>query len=182
MKTSDQRIIFYSYRKDYIQRVAASGRSGVCVWGLITKQGLGPLVRIEGRFTSSSYCSILDDVMVPYLLDGPFPEGDYVFQHDNSPIHSSRKVTSFLEERGINVLEWPPQSPDLNVIENVWGLLKSALAGRSLHGLSADNLWLVIKEEWEKLRRDTSLTAALYQSLPARMAAVMASSGDSTKY
>ncbi|KAH6938430.1 hypothetical protein HPB50_009172 [Hyalomma asiaticum] len=76
---------------DVAAAVEVATMPGVCVWGLITKEGLGPMVRIEGRFTFSSYCSILDDVMVPYLLDCPFPEGDYVFQHDNSPIHSSRK-------------------------------------------------------------------------------------------
>ncbi|KAL3225679.1 hypothetical protein MRX96_025714 [Rhipicephalus microplus] len=103
--------------------------------------------------------------MLTYLLDGPFLEGDYVFQHDNSAIHSSKKVKSFLQERGINVLECPPQSPGLNVVENVWGLLQSALAGRSLHGPSADNLWLFIEKEWETFKRNTSLTTAFYQSI-----------------
>nr|XP_054923107.1 uncharacterized protein LOC129382906 [Dermacentor andersoni] len=59
------------------------------------QKGLRPLVRIEDRFTSAAYCSFLDDVMVSYLLNGPFPEGDYIFQQDNSPIHTSGRVTSF---------------------------------------------------------------------------------------
>ncbi|KAH6926335.1 hypothetical protein HPB50_017323 [Hyalomma asiaticum] len=170
------------YRPEYLQRVAASGLSAVCVWGLVTKEGLGPLVRIEDRYTSEGYCAILDDVMVPYLLNGPFREGDYVLQQDNSPVHTSRRVTRFFEDRGINTLSWPPQSPDLNIIENVWGLLKTALARWSLHGLSADDLWGAIKEEWERLRSDSSLTAALYNSLPSRMAAVVAANGDATRY
>ncbi|KAH6920207.1 hypothetical protein HPB50_028806 [Hyalomma asiaticum] len=53
---------------------------------------------------------------------------------------------------------------------------------RSLHGLSADDLWGAIKEEWERLRSDSSLTAALYNSLPSRMAAVVAANGDATRY
>lgn len=175
-------MLLYSYRPEYLQRVAASGRSAVCVWGFVTKEGLGPLVRIEDRYTSEGYCAILDDVMVSYLLNGPFREGDYVLQQDNSPVHTSRRVTRFFEDRGINTLSWPPQSPDLNIIENVWGLLKTALARRSLHGLSADDLWGAIKEEWERLRSDSSLTAALYNSLPSRMAAVVAANGDATRY
>lgn len=169
------------YSPEYPQEVAASGRSAVFVWGLVTKEGLGPLVRIEDTYTSECYCSILDDVMVPYLLEGPFPEGDYILQQNNSPVHRSRKVTTFLENRGINILSWPPQSPDLNIIESVWDLMKTALQSRSLHGVSADDLWEAINEEWERLRSDRSLTADLYNSLPSIMAAVVAANEDATR-
>ena len=66
---------FYSYNPDYIHHVAASGRCAVNVWGMITRQGLGPLVRMEERFTSRVYAAMIDDVMVPYSLEGPFPVG-----------------------------------------------------------------------------------------------------------
>ncbi|KAH7932903.1 hypothetical protein HPB49_004675 [Dermacentor silvarum] len=80
------------YMPEFIQRVAASGRSAVSVWGAITFQGLGPLVRIEGRFNADSYYSILDDVLLPYLVEGPtFPDNEFILQHDNSPIHKARK-------------------------------------------------------------------------------------------
>ncbi|KAH6948092.1 hypothetical protein HPB50_022817 [Hyalomma asiaticum] len=47
---------------------------------------------------------------------------------------------------------------------------------------NTDDLWGAIKEEWERLRSDSSLTAALYNSLPSRMAAVVAANGDATRY
>nr|XP_037270948.1 uncharacterized protein LOC119163114 isoform X4 [Rhipicephalus microplus] len=168
------------YSPKYPLEVAASDRSAVFVWGLVTKEGLGPLVLIKDTYTSECYCSILDDVMVPYLSEGPFPEGDYILQQNNSPVHRSRKVTTFLENRGINILSWPPQSPDLNIIESVWDLMKTALQSRSLHGVSADDLWEAINEEWERLRSDRSLTADLYNSLPSIMAAVVTANEEAT--
>lgn len=138
---------FSRYMPEFVQRVSASGRSSVSVWGAITSTGLGPLVKIENRFTSDMYCSILDDVMLPYLFGGPFPDGNFILQHDNSPIHKSRKVAAFLDSRQVHVLEWPAQSPDLNIIENVWGHLKVSMARRQLHGLSAEALWVAVEEE-----------------------------------
>jgi transposase len=34
-------------------------------------------------------------------------------------IHSAKKVKKWVEEPGIEVLEWPPYSPDLDPIKNL---------------------------------------------------------------
>lgn len=45
------------------------------MWGAISKDGLGPLVRLDGRFNAATYKDLLDTVMLPYALDGPFRDG-----------------------------------------------------------------------------------------------------------
>jgi predicted CoA-binding protein len=40
-----------------------------------------------------------------------------VFQHDNDPKHTSNLVKDYLKEQDYKVMEWPPQSQDLNPIE-----------------------------------------------------------------
>lgn len=44
--------------------------------GAVTKDGLGPLVRVHSRFTAESYCSILDDVALPFFGGEAFADGD----------------------------------------------------------------------------------------------------------
>ena len=47
----------------------------------------------------------------------------FIFQYDNDPKHTAHEVKSYLErkktDRTLTVMDWPPQSPDLN-IEAVW--------------------------------------------------------------
>lgn len=58
----------------------------------------GPLVRIDGKLTASRYSSLLQDTMLPYVLDGPIPNGCFLFQQNKSPMRMACQVTILLED------------------------------------------------------------------------------------
>ncbi|KAH7956358.1 hypothetical protein HPB52_008594 [Rhipicephalus sanguineus] len=163
------------YRPEYTQNVLSSGRCSVSVWGAISKGGLGPLVRIEGTFNASSYCDIVNKTLVPYALDGPFPDGFYWLQHDRSPVHTARLAEAALDSCGVL-----RRGADLNPIENVWGLIKRCLGAQSRRLPNADALCRSIQEAWEALSREPETTRALYASMPRRIAEVIAAEGHYT--
>lgn len=62
------------------------------MWGAISKDGLGPLVRLDGRFNAATYKDLLDTVMLPYALDGPFRDGVFFTNMTAAPstlLHAS---------------------------------------------------------------------------------------------
>ena len=54
------------------------------------------------------------------------------FQHDGAPSHYTRHVMQHLNDtfpnrwigRG-NTINWPPRSPDLTLLDFLWGMMKS---------------------------------------------------------
>ncbi|KAH6946194.1 hypothetical protein HPB50_012082 [Hyalomma asiaticum] len=165
-----------------MKSVLSSGRCSVSVWGAISRRGLGPLVRIDGSFTAAYYTSLIQYTLVPYVLDGPFPDGLNLFQQDRSPVHMAHRVTAALENLAVPTLQWQPNGADMNPIENVWGLIKSRLSKRKLSRATADALWAAISEEWELLRARPEIVAALYDSMPRRVAEVISVNGNFTHY
>ena len=51
--------------------------------------------------------------------------GDYIFQQDNASIHVSKRAKIWFEANSVNLLDWPARNPDLNPIENLWGISSS---------------------------------------------------------
>ena len=78
--------------------------------------GIGNLVRIDGGLDAELYCKILEEDLPSSVEFYGDELKNYIFQHDNDPKHTSKKVKKWLADNEIEVLEWPAQSPDLNPI------------------------------------------------------------------
>ena len=100
------------------------------------------------------------------------------FLHDNDKKFTSGLVRKWCFDNGIQCLDFPPYSPDLNPIEHIWVDLKKAVEKRNPQSLS--DLKQIIKEEWDKL--SASRCAKLISSMEKRCENVIANHGFRTKY
>ena len=83
------------------------------VWGGISHGVKTPLVVIQGNLTAVRY-----QVLMPHVL--PLVNAhNLTFQHDNARPHVARVCRDFLNQNNVQVLDWPPYSPDLNPIEHL---------------------------------------------------------------
>lgn len=148
------------------------------IWGAITAAGRGPLwfMPANSTITAAVYLDMLKKKL-PYWLRH---HNSTIFQHDGAPAHNAKSVKSWLVEQSIDLLApWPGSSPDLNPIENCWAVLKKNVA--ALKPTSQSDLHDKIKRVWcQEITAD--YCAALINSMPARLEAVIQAKGGPTKY
>jgi transposase len=105
------------------------------------------------RLTSESYVVRCLKVAVP-LLTGR------VLMQDGAKPHTATNTISFLNSVNVDVLpRWPPNSPDLNPIEELWGVLNRRVA--QFHPHTREELELAVKLCWGGLGQDEVNTFCL---------------------
>ena len=149
----------------------------VQAWGAISYYGKSQLKVVSGSMKSEKYQNdILGDIKLQCECVA-FPSKEYIFQQDKAPCHWSKSTLRYIPERGVNVLDWPGNSPDLNPIEEVWNIMKKK-SGKLPN--NRKRLWDNICNLWYSIPRETVMK--LYDEMPSRVEAVCKAKGGSTMY
>ncbi|RCN46359.1 hypothetical protein ANCCAN_07653 [Ancylostoma caninum] len=119
------------------------------IWGGISARGRTHLAILPGhvRINSRIYCNIIERCLLPFIRK--VHNGFAQIVQDNAPAHTSRFTVEKFREWGLSSVEWPPESPDLNPIELVWGRMKTAIRSQRIRNLS--DLKTAIKRNWNTL-------------------------------
>lgn len=161
------------YKKNYTCKTVRYCKYSLLVWGAIKADGTKVLIKCPNRLDSLGYQGVLDEGLQSIYCTNS------IFMQDGAPCHRSASTINYLDSKGVCMLsDWPSQSPDLNIIENLWSILKDRISRRLPR--TADELWTITFEEWMNI--DSDLIIRLYESIPKRLQLVIKAKGHGIKY
>ena len=175
---------FHSYwhdlrKEEKLMSRRVHGGASLMVWAAFCFHGKTQIVMRPCKGDSAVYQRLLERHLVPFIRE--LGGGQWTFQQDGASVHRSASTMDWLKDRNIVVLEWPALSPDLNPIENLWGILVRLVydQGRRQFNTVKD-LEKAVVRSWNLIHR--SELEKLAESLSRRMFQVINKNGASTSY
>lgn len=160
------------FKESYLHQQKVSGRFSLHIWGCI---GFSNILHFITRKTLNGK-HFTNKILKTYFSD---KDKDFILIQDNSPVHTAKNVQNWLANH-ITVLDFPPYSPDLNPIENLWGKMEYDTKTRI--SSCKDDLREIVKEAYNKIVLDGKYIKKLMRSMPRRLQAVIRLDGAITKY
>ena len=127
-------------------------KNSIMVWGTVSSAGLIDLQLCSKTLNSDEYIKIITKFIAK--VSKYHPENKFFLIQDNATCHVSNKTLEFLAYNNISTLDWPPSSPDLNIIENVWKMLSDNVYANEKIFSNKSSLWDVLQVEFYKLDKE----------------------------
>ena len=117
------------------------------VWGALSKKGFFMhIYRNNANFNSELYQDTLA-YFIPYA-NKLYPDG-WILEQDGATPHTAASTQEYLSGHGIQLLQSPPNSPDLWTIENVWQIFKHEIEKKIRKILTnLDNMLGIVAQFW----------------------------------
>jgi hypothetical protein len=142
------------------------------VWGAIAIGFKSELLIFNTPINSDTYTAMLETNFIEHA-NQVFGEQEWVLVQDGATCHTSDKTINRLSDKCIICPEWPPNSPDLNPIEMIWGIIKQQL--NLSHNTSRDQAISEIRGIWNNIRQEAINT--LCAAFPLRIDMVFSARG-----
>ncbi len=149
----------------------------VMIWAAMSSAGVGPLCFLKSTVNAAIYQEIFRALHASFCWQALW-RCCFIVQRDLAPAHTAKGTKSWFNDHGVTVLDWPANSPDLNPIENLRGIVKRKM--RDTRPNNADDLKAAIKETWASI--PPQQCHKLITSMPRRIEAVIKAKGAPTKY
>ena len=167
-------IKFWAKSKDKPHKKMAKKRPSIMVWGALSLKGLY-ITTLDGNINSEKYFQLVSD-FIPFA-NALYPDG-WVLQQDGARPHTSKKTLELFQEKSIQKMQWPVNSPDLSPIKNMWFIMKTHI--EKVSPATLGELKLSIKSIAESISRQTQVN--LVNSIPRRLQLCIAYRGGVPPY
>ncbi len=100
------------------------------IWAAMSSPGVGPLCFMKSTVNTAIYQDILEPFMLP-SADKLYGDAELIFKQDLTPAHTAKGTKSWFNDHGVTVLDRPANLPDLNLIDNLWGIVKRKMRNQT---------------------------------------------------
>lgn len=162
--------------EENILPLVCHGGGGVMFWGCVSWNGTGPLVAVHDHIRGDNYAQLLLN-NIPQVMNNLNTQAAY-FIEDNPRLHNTPTVQTAKQNLGLRDLNLPTYSPDLNIIENMWSVLKARVHSRAPQRVR--DIEEIALEEWANFQLEEIRT--YFRSIPDRLRDVITANGGYTRY
>ena len=127
------------------------------IWGAVGYNYKSPLIFIDGQINGDYYLNnIIRNSGFLESVAKSFPDNNWILQQDNARPHIRRDIVEAMRNLNIKLLDnWPPYSPDLNIIEVIWAIMESKI--KCKNPKNKEELKRTIQEVWDNLSLQQSI-------------------------